>query len=271
MRVMSNTIEFSTTVLQQTNSTMDRCREAVKNITTPLYVAYRAIEQSAGRGLPDKQTGVSRVWSSPPGNLYLSYTLPAKDVKSTWEATFPAGLLMRQVLEPYLRHGLGITLKWPNDFFMDQQKFGGVLVERYQQHLIVGVGITLNTYPDPNQIRGGAGYNTTRLIDHSDQDYIDPATVASNFLERMRNFLISPPSTTQVMTDIGFLLSTEDPTLRFQLRAAGDKPFPDSAILDGRFVGFCDDDYLKIETKGVVNSYAIRDVLFRLHPRTLGK
>ena len=48
-------------------------------------------------------------------------------------------------------HGLTLQVKWPNDLYSPQGKWGGILVEPLSAHqAIIGVGLNLNTPPVEN-------------------------------------------------------------------------------------------------------------------------
>ncbi len=109
-------------------------------------VACFAEQQSAGKG----QRGKS--WRSPQGQIYFSLM---------WQFSKPAlaivGLSLAVAIatvRALIAYGLGVdaplTVKWPNDVYVDGKKLAGILVETQaisaeKQNAIIGIG--LNIYP----------------------------------------------------------------------------------------------------------------------------
>lgn len=42
----------------------------------------------------------------------------------------------------------GLVIKWPNDLLVNGAKLAGILLERFENHVVVGVGINLVSAPD---------------------------------------------------------------------------------------------------------------------------
>ena len=119
---------------QTTTSTNDDVRElAQKNISSILICSET---QTQGRGQHQ------RVWISPKGNIYLS-TLINSQTPLDGRLALEVALNILQM--PKLQ-GLNLQVKWPNDLYSQQGKWGGILVEPLSTHqAIVGVGINLFT------------------------------------------------------------------------------------------------------------------------------
>jgi len=95
--------------------------------------------QTKGRGRSGK------VWSSPSGNFYGTFALPADQADATMaQVSFVAALALAHVLE-----GLGLKpeLKWPNDILIKGAKISGILLEKQGPILLVGMGINLGHHP----------------------------------------------------------------------------------------------------------------------------
>ncbi|ENU22666.1 biotin-[acetyl-CoA-carboxylase] ligase [Acinetobacter proteolyticus] len=122
-----------------TTSTNDDMREiAQKGMTTGLVCSAR---QTQGRGQHQRQ------WASPEGNIYLS-TLIQSNTALDGRLALEVALNILQMPSLY---GLTLQVKWPNDLYSPQGKWGGILVEPLSPHqAIVGVGINLNTPPVDN-------------------------------------------------------------------------------------------------------------------------
>jgi BirA family biotin operon repressor/biotin-[acetyl-CoA-carboxylase] ligase len=99
-----------------------------------------AEEQSAGRGRLD------RTWSAPPrsGVLLSAMLRPAGVASSAWPLTgLLTGLAVVEALGAVAR--VDAALKWPNDVLIDGAKLGGILIERVDDALVVGIGLNVST------------------------------------------------------------------------------------------------------------------------------
>jgi len=122
-----------------TTSTNDDMREiAQKGISSGLVCSAL---QTQGRGQHQRQ------WSSPEGNIYLSTLIQSK---TALHGRLALEVALNILQMPSLQ-GLSLQIKWPNDLYSAQGKWGGILVEPLSPHqAIVGVGINLNTPPVEN-------------------------------------------------------------------------------------------------------------------------
>ncbi len=106
-----------------------------------LLVAER---QTAGRGRMGRQ------WMSQPagGTLTFSLGFPLGQADLSGLSVV-VGYSLAQALDPQHRHELRV--KWPNDLWYRQRKFGGILVEvctqGAQRYAVVGVGINVAQPP----------------------------------------------------------------------------------------------------------------------------
>lgn len=81
-----------------------------------------------------RQTGgygrFGRQWHAPPGNLYWTAVLVKQ---ATWPndpgLTFASALAVRDCLIALSVEPTRLTLKWPNDCFLDHKKVCGILLE----------------------------------------------------------------------------------------------------------------------------------------------
>lgn len=119
-------------------------------------------EQTAGRG----QRGNS--WEALPGmNLTFSIMLRPKFIepRSQWVISQAVALgiatVLKAVVDSDATHPHEVTIKWPNDIYVDDSKIAGILIENSINgsgivHSIVGVGVNVNQttfYSDaPNPI-----------------------------------------------------------------------------------------------------------------------
>ncbi len=103
----------------------------------------RAERQVAGRG----RSG--RAWVSEKGNLYTSTVvhLRAGDPPAH-TLSLVTGLAVYETLKRELPQGAPLALKWPNDALVGGAKIAGILLERHQQAVVVGIGVNIAHSPD---------------------------------------------------------------------------------------------------------------------------
>ena len=102
----------------------------------------RAERQTQGRGRH------GRAWSSPAGNLYASTIVrlrPSDPPAPT--LALVAAVALEECVAAYLQRG-GLLLKWPNDLLLDGAKLSGILLERADGAVVIGVGVNLADHPD---------------------------------------------------------------------------------------------------------------------------
>jgi BirA family transcriptional regulator, biotin operon repressor / biotin---[acetyl-CoA-carboxylase] ligase len=102
----------------------------------------RAKKQTAGRGR------IGRAWQSPVGNLYAS-TLVRLQPHDPPAATlaFVAAVALHEIVVTYAHHR-PVSIKWPNDLLIDGAKLAGILLERADDAIIIGIGVNLGFHPD---------------------------------------------------------------------------------------------------------------------------
>ena len=120
----------------------------------------RAERQTGGRGRQ------GRVWTSPGGNLYAStlVRLRAIDPQAATLALV-AAVALEEVVSAYLpsfpREGGGpepqtsslatldrTVIKWPNDLLLNGEKLSGILLERADDAVVIGIGVNLANHPE---------------------------------------------------------------------------------------------------------------------------
>jgi BirA family biotin operon repressor/biotin-[acetyl-CoA-carboxylase] ligase len=163
----------------------ERVKMGGTSVARPFVVV--SAEQTAGRGR------LGRVWSSPPGGVYLSLLLELKATQVVQSgfaqmaqaALSPlAALAVRGALQEFTADDLRV--KWPNDIVSERGKLVGILIELKQesaiflrssspatsslgvsgaanfshalsnaQYAVVGIGVNVNR-PDSEAIEGAA-------------------------------------------------------------------------------------------------------------------
>ena len=145
-----------------------------------------ADRQTTGRGRQ------GRVWSDGAGN-FMGSTLvklgPADPPPGT--LALLAGLAVHEVLSNRLSPPHRAMLKWPNDVMIGSAKLAGILLERVDDNVIIGIGINLASAP---QLADRATIALTSFGPVPDRDQF-AADLAQQFaaeLERWRSYGLGP-------------------------------------------------------------------------------
>lgn len=128
-------------VVPMTTSTNADVAAAARDGATDGLVVI-AEQQSAGRGRLD------RSWQSPArAAVLLSVLLRPRVGQAHWPLlSLVAGLAAVEALISV--GGVDARLKWPNDVMVDGLKLGGILAERVDDAIVVGLGINVSTRRD---------------------------------------------------------------------------------------------------------------------------
>jgi len=111
-----------------------------KKIQTPYAVVSKV--QTNGRGSRDNS------WIGLEGNLFLSFTLSLKDLPEDMKlesASIYFAYILKETLQEF---GSQVWLKWPNDFYINNFKIGGMITNIIAENLVCGVGINVIANPD---------------------------------------------------------------------------------------------------------------------------
>jgi BirA family biotin operon repressor/biotin-[acetyl-CoA-carboxylase] ligase len=106
-----------------------------KNLKAP--VAVIANQQHAGIG------SRNNTWSGGEGNFFASIALDLDTLPEDLplgSASIYFSFIMKQTLEALDEN---IWLKWPNDFYLNDEKIGGTITQKLNNMLICGMGINL--------------------------------------------------------------------------------------------------------------------------------
>lgn len=100
----------------------------------------RAEWQTGGKGRQ------GRVWQSRPGNLYASTLVRLRpDDPPAPTLALVAAVALHEVATAYAPQ---VRIKWPNDLLADSAKLSGILLERLEDVVIVGIGVNLAHHPE---------------------------------------------------------------------------------------------------------------------------
>ncbi|RUM65428.1 MAG: biotin--[acetyl-CoA-carboxylase] ligase, partial [Sulfurimonas sp.] len=131
--------------LECVDSTQTYVLEGLKSGRLHAPVAVVASEQTRGRGSRDNH------WISLKGNLFFSFavardTLP-DDLKLESSSIY-FSMLLKEVL---LAQGSHVWLKWPNDFYLEEQKIGGTITTLHNDIVICGIGLNMAAAPQKSK------------------------------------------------------------------------------------------------------------------------
>jgi len=132
---------LKTLYLKSVDSTQNYLKDLLKNENLELPFAVISEVQTNGIGSRDN------LWSGLDGNLFLSFAISLeqlpKDLKIESCSIYFAYLLKETLSEL----NSSVWLKWPNDFYIDKLKIGGMITNLAGDNLICGVGLNLVDSP----------------------------------------------------------------------------------------------------------------------------
>ena len=130
-------------------STNDVAKEISVNIDVPTLIV--ADIQTAGRGRRENK------WISQNGNLFFSQVFTPKGAIS--DLAFVTSLSLAETVYNFDKN-VNISIKWPNDILINEQKIAGILIEKtIDDKVVVGVGVNILSNPDNAEIP----YSATNL------------------------------------------------------------------------------------------------------------
>lgn len=151
----------------ETHESVKSTQELLKGMARlgePEGKVVHAFEQTKGHGRH------GRPWISERGNLYISLLLkPDCQAQKITQFSLLVSLAVAETLRSYVDNPELVTLKWPNDVFLDGKKCAGILLETELaangavEWLVIGVGI--NIHKPPLDMGIGIQSYTERLID----------------------------------------------------------------------------------------------------------
>ena len=86
-------------------------------------------------------------WDSKEGNLFFSFSLSKKQLPEDLKLE-SLSIYLAYVLKLELEKlGSKVWIKWPNDFYIDNQKIGGLITNISGKHIVCGIGLNLVSAP----------------------------------------------------------------------------------------------------------------------------
>jgi len=133
------------TYLNSVDSTQKYLKNIIKNKSIVLPHAVSAEFQTSGKGSRDN------LWMGCQGNLYLSFAIKLSDLPKDLKiesASIYYAYLLKITLK---RFNSKVWIKWPNDFYLDNLKVGGMITNIVNDALVCGVGLNLVDSPTEYQ------------------------------------------------------------------------------------------------------------------------
>ena len=118
-------------------STQLYLKEQLKSKQLQAPIAVVADIQTQGIGSRNNE------WISQEGNLFLSFALPLTELPNDLKlesASIYFAYILKETLTAF---GSKVILKWPNDFYIDDKKMGGMITTVVGNTLICGVGLNI--------------------------------------------------------------------------------------------------------------------------------
>ncbi|MEA1891501.1 MAG: biotin--[acetyl-CoA-carboxylase] ligase [Campylobacterota bacterium] len=126
--------------LDSVDSTQTYLKKLVRE-KEDLPLAVVAKMQTAGIGSRDN------CWKSLKGNLFLSFAIKIENLPNDLKLE-SASIYFAYILKETLNElNSKVWLKWPNDFYIDDKKIGGMITNIVDDTLVCGVGLNINSYP----------------------------------------------------------------------------------------------------------------------------
>ncbi|MDT8339196.1 MAG: biotin--[acetyl-CoA-carboxylase] ligase [Sulfurimonas sp.] len=128
--------------LESVDSTQKYLKELIHEGKISLPYAVVANSQTAGVGSRENS------WIGVTDNLFLSFAISLeqlpKDLKLE-SASIYFSYILKETLKEF---GSEVWLKWPNDFYVKNQKVGGMITNLLKESLVCGVGLNIAKAPD---------------------------------------------------------------------------------------------------------------------------
>lgn len=123
--------------LKQIDSTQLYLKKLIQSKQEKAPVAVISDVQTQGVGSRNNS------WISHEGNLFLSFALPLESLPNDLKlesASIYFAYILKETLTAF---GSKVILKWPNDFYLNEKKIGGMITTVVQESIICGVGLNL--------------------------------------------------------------------------------------------------------------------------------
>ncbi|MFK5938905.1 MAG: biotin--[acetyl-CoA-carboxylase] ligase [Sulfurimonas sp.] len=127
--------------LESIDSTQKELKKLLKSQIVKAPYALIAKFQTEGQGSRDNS------WTGLEGNLFLSFCIALKDLPADLKLESASIYFAYILKETLCDEGSLVWLKWPNDFYIDDLKIGGMITSLVNDTLVCGVGLNLIKNP----------------------------------------------------------------------------------------------------------------------------
>ena len=141
MKIPITNHDFRIIHFESIDSTHKYLLNAVKNGEITASTLVYADEQTNGVG----SRGNS--WIGEKGNLFLSFCVDLKHLPKDLPMQSVSIYFAYILKEILARKGSKIWLKWPNDFYIDDKKAGGVITLKSGDKIICSIGLNITVSP----------------------------------------------------------------------------------------------------------------------------
>ena len=128
--------------LKSVDSTQLYLKEKLQKDLLRAPCAVYTHSQTSGVGSRDNS------WRGIDGNLFLSFALPIKSLPKDLPLESSSIYFSYLLKEVFAELGSQVWIKWPNDFYIQDKKAGGMITNIVADTLLCGVGINLVDTPD---------------------------------------------------------------------------------------------------------------------------
>ncbi len=127
--------------LDEIDSTQKYLKEKLQNKELQAPIAVCAKAQNSGIGSRNNS------WESAKGNLFLSFALALKQLPSDLQLESSSIYFSYLLKETLQVSGSKVWIKWPNDFYLDDKKIGGMITNIIGDTIVCGVGLNISDAP----------------------------------------------------------------------------------------------------------------------------
>ena len=121
--------------VEEISSTHQILSNLIREDEIPNPLALYAGLQTGGVG------SRGNAWEGKKGDLFLSFCLPVNSLPEDLPQVSASIYFSWIVLELLRSYGSKVCLKWPNDFYIEDKKLGGMITSKIKNFFIVSFGI----------------------------------------------------------------------------------------------------------------------------------
>ncbi len=128
--------------LKEIGSTQSHLKELIK--LKELNLPFAVIAQIQTDGIASRDNR----WNSLEGNLFLSFAIGLDELPRDLKLE-SASIYFAYILKDLLANlNSKVWIKWPNDFYIENKKIGGMITNIVDSSIVCGVGLNLVAQPD---------------------------------------------------------------------------------------------------------------------------